>query len=689
MTSENSNSHTEDISSSFIVDSLYSSAESSSENEDSFNNNNNNNINNINNDNRIHTNLTNTPSLRVVPSNAPSMARTLTKTVTNIWNAVQDDNKQTAEEGKSGDLNKLLESRFDLGDAFQIEDNRNDGEAEQGLHQHDESDFSEKDHSPLPSDLEATPRSSQETSTISSFSASSLTNSAINTLNRRKVNGNNNNNPSNEDTLEKVFTNKSTGQLELPPDRGYAWVVVFSVFLVMFNTWGCNSAFGVFLSYYLNNGVYKGATKYDYAIIAGLTVFLGQGASPIGLLLMRIIGRKPTMLIGTIFLLAGFLLAAFSTRLWELYLTQGVLIGFSIAFIASPATTVLPGWFLKKRAVSIGISLLGTGAGGVTFGLASQKMISDNGDTRLCYVMLAVVNTVCVIVAIILVKSRPPIKSTGLHWDKIKIEAQRLFAWGVIKQPQVPLICIWFTLALLGYNLMIFTLASYAVARGMTSHQGSSLTAILNGAQVVGRPLMGLLGDRVGRANITIIMTTVITIYLFVFWITAHTYVQLIFFSIMVGSCIGVANVMNTVLIADLVKPSEFLAAWSFVNYAGSPALLCCELIAQALVKEQMKNPYLYTQIFAGCCFVCALIMIFILREYTVKIKLTSRQEENNLKLLQRSDNASDASSGVFNDNKSTAESWEIIEHRRDKYNLLLGAGVKKYFMRMLYPMKV
>lgn len=677
------NSHTEDVSSSLLIDSIYSSEISSSEIQRDSNNNNSNGID-VNNYNRAYTKTTDA-SLHAVPSHTQSLAKTLTKTLTDILNAVQDDNKQTAEEGKSDELNKLLESRFDVGDAFQIQDNQE--ESEQHNVTQGESGLLGKDNSDqFASDLEASPRNSQnESSRISA----SLEDSTGSSLNRRKTNITNTIQTNTGETLEKVFTNKSTGQLELPPDKGYAWVVVFSVFLIMFNTWGCNSAFGVFLSFYLNNGVYKGATKYDYAIIAGLTVCLGQGACPIGILIMRIIGMKPTMLIGTVCLLAGFLLAAFSTRLWELYMTQGVLIGFSIALIFSPATTVLPGWFLKKRAVSMGISLLGTGAGGVTFGLASQRMISNHGNTRLCYVMLAVVNTVCVVIAIILVKSRKPVKSAGLHWAKIKIEVHRLFDWKVIRQPQVPLICIWFTLALLGYNLMVFTLASYAVARGMTAHQGSSLTAILNGAQVVGRPVMGLLGDRVGRANITIILTMVITIYLFVFWILAHTYVQLIFFSIMIGSCIGVANVMNTVLIADLVKPPEFLAAWSFVNYAGAPVLLCCELFAQALVKKNMKNPYLYSQIFAGCCFVCALIMIFILREYIVNIKLTRRQEENNLKLSQWSEGRANSDSEVSTDNKSNSESWEVIEHRRDKYNLLLGSGVKKYFMRMLYPMKV
>ncbi|CAL9727897.1 hypothetical protein MOUN0_B02938 [Monosporozyma unispora] len=632
-------------------------------------------------------------SLHSIVSHAPSVARTLTKTITNIWNAVQDDNKQTAEEGgmNSEDLNKLLESRFDLGDAFQMHENEEEEEGTVPSEGQIKEIAENKDQEKVPletqPDLEASPRTSESASSALSEQSLSLSTTSSVVRQRTRITPIE---PQSE-TLEKVFTNKSTGQIELPPDKGYAWVVVFSVFLIMFNTWGCNSAFGVFLSYYLNNGVYKGASKYDYAIIAGLTVFLGQGACPIAILVMRVIGMKPTMLIGSFLLLSGFLLAAFTTRLWELYLTQGVLIGFSIALIFAPATTVLPGWFLKKRAVSMGISLLGTGAGGVTFGLASQKMISDRGNTRWCYIMLAITNTLSVLIAIGLIRERKPLKPTGFHWAKIKFEMKKLFDWKVIKQPQVPLVCIWFTLALLGYNLMIFTLASYAVARGMTQHQGSSLTAILNGAQSVGRPVMGLLGDKVGRANITIILTSVLTIYIFVFWITAHTYVQLIMFSIMVGSCVGVANVMNTVLIADMVKPQEFLPAWAFVNYAGAPALLCCELIAQALVSEGMKNPYLHTQLFAGCCFVCALFMILVLREYAVRIKLTNRQEENDKKILARQEKLTDIESDITCDEEglTTTESWEVIEHRRDKYNLMLGGGYKKYFMRMTYPMKV
>lgn len=434
-------------------------------------------------------------------------------------------------------------------------------------------------------------------------------------------------------TLKKVFTDKSTGELDLPPDGGYGWVCAFCVFLAMFSTWGCNSGFGVFLGFYLNNDTYPGATKYDYALIAGLTVFFGQGFSPFAMVLMRVIGMKTTMLLGDAMLLAGFLLASFTTKIWQLYLTQGVLAGISIATVCVPATVVLPQWFLKKRAVAMGLSLLGTGLGGVVYGLAANKMIQTHGNTRLALRVLAVTCSVSVLVSTALVKERRPKKSVGLKsWRLIREQFKAMFTINLIKKPFVLLIAVWFSFALLGYIIMVFTMSPYAIARGMSAHDASTLTAILNGAQSIGRPCMGLAGDKFGRTNVTIVLTCCLSIFLFAFWIPAYTFVQLIFFSICVGSCVGVANVMNTVLIADMVGPEEFLPAWAFVCYIGSPLCLVAEVIAQALTEPSHKsNPYLHTQIFAGCCFVFALVLALMLREYSVRLKFR-RERDGDMK---------------------------------------------------------
>ncbi|AJT22195.1 Esbp6p [Saccharomyces cerevisiae YJM1355] len=613
-----------------------------------------------------------------------SISRTLTNRLNDIKKAVDDDNLQTEE--NSADINKILESRFDVADAIRL--------------QHNESVQSKLN---IPVTHTTTAGASLSAPSSSASSASSIQNdttehkaSMDSKLMRNRLypastkhsgkdleaQGITEFEPD-EPTVKRVFTNKSTGQLELPPDGGYGWVVTFCVFLTMFSTWGCNASFGVDLAYYLNHDTYPGASKYDYALIAGLTVFLGQLLSPLVMALMRIIGLRTTMLFGDVVMLAAYLLASFTTKLWQLYVTQGFMVGCSISLIFVPATTVLPGWFLKKRAVAMGVSLLGTGAGGVVYGLATNKMLSDFGNTRWCLRIIGISCSISVLVAIALLKERNPTPAIGLRSPRAMFEQLKaMFSLKVITKPFVVLIALWFMFALFAYNMMVFTLSSYAISKGLSSHDASTLTAILNGSQSIGRPLMGLAGDKFGRANVTIVLTTLLTIYMFAFWIPAHTFVQLIFFSILVGSCVGVANVMNTVLIADMVKPEEFLPAWAFVNYCGAPFLLVCEVIAQALTVEKDKsNPYLHAQIFCGCCFIAALILISILREYSIRMKLTERQAMTNEKLKEWK--ASEY------DTDSADEDWGKLKERKTKYDLLLGPGIKKYFLRMVYPMKV
>lgn len=582
-----------------------------------------------------------------------TMTKNLVKTFTQSSTMEGSD-----EEDDENELNRILTERFDLGDAIRLETNN--------IATDDDDDKTNPGDNSTINDLESGHDHDQGKNTI----------------------------------LQKVFTNQTTGEIILPPDKGYAWVMVGAVILVMFSSWGCNAAFGVFLSFYLSNSTYPGATKYDYALIAGFPVALGQGMAPFSLILMRVIGIRPTMLLGTAFMLTGFLWASFSTQLWELYVSQGVFVGISISLIANPPTTCIPGWFLKKRAAAMGLVYLGTGLGGLVYGLASNKMLQDDGNANMCYRMLAITCTCSCLIAICLVKERIPTKPTGLKSKKaIFLEFKKFFDGSVIRRPTVLLISMWFNLAIFAYTLMVFTLASYAVARGMSQHQGSILTSLLNTGQTIGRPLMGFMGDRFGRVNVTSFLTCILCIYIFAFWIPAHTFVQLIFFSIMIGLSVGVANVMNGVLIADMVEPHEFLAAWGFVTYSGSPLFLVSELIAQALtVPSKKSNPYLHTQIFTGFCFFGALLLSFFLREKAITIKLQRNQKIVQEKLREREEILvmSESEKSLQKDKVEVETKTEVTDDiltqliaKNKKYSELLSPGWKNMFKRMTYRTKI
>ncbi|KAL3229726.1 putative transporter ESBP6 [Nakaseomyces bracarensis] len=597
-----------------------------------------------------------------------------------IWRALTEDGRSildsfsanvgtdlddvTDEQLEHDERNKILESRFDVADAMR-------------LHEQSEVDGESVGHEAA--SVAASRRSYNSGSDLESG------------MSCRSRQDDENQSLEKVPTIKKVFTNKDTGELDLPPDGGYGWVCAFCVFLVMFSTWGCNSGFGVFLGFYLNNDTYPGASKYDYAFTAGLTVFLGQGLAPFVMVLMRVIGLKPTMLFGDALLLAGFLLASFSKKIWQLYLTQGVLAGAAISLVFVPATAVIPGWFLKRRAIAMGISLLGTGAGGVTYGLAVNKMIQNDGNTRWALRILAITCSISIIVATALIKERKPFKPVGLkHPSLIKDQFILMFRINLIQKPYVLLIATWFAFALFAYNLMIFTLSPYAIARGMSSHDAATLTAILNGSQAIGRPCMGFAGDKFGRTNVTIVLTCCLSIFMYAFWIPAHTMVQLIFFSICVGSCVGVANVMSTVLIADMAGPKDFLPAWAFVNYAGCPLLLFTEVIAQALtVPSHKSNPYLHTQVFAGSCFTFALFLACLLREYIVRIKYTQKYNEIDKKLEEYSEDTEKHSIPTTIDSSTFTDDERKLREKRDHYKKFIAMNPGAFLRRMTHKMIV
>lgn len=505
-------------------------------------------------------------------------------------------------------------------------------------------------------------------------------------------------NSENEEVDFRSSTSTDKG-LDIPPDGGFGWVCCICVTLIMFSTWGSNSAFGVFLGYYLNNGVFEGATKTDYALIAGMTVFLGQGLPPFVLLFSRIFGFKVPMLLGTVFLFLGYMLASYAVKLWQLYLTQGLLCGMGIAFIFAPATVVLPGWFLRKRSFAVGLSLVGTGAGGVTYSLAVNQIIQRTGDQRWALRTLAIACSVTCLVAIAVIRQRVPATPIGIKSAAaLKREFSGMFALRIVKMLPVNLLTAWFTFALFGYTLMIFTLAPYAIARGLTAHQASALTAILNGTQSVGRPLMGLLGDKLGRTNTAVCLTCVNMILLLAFWLPSHTYIQLIFFSVCLGLSIGVANVMSTVLVADNVDAVDFFPSWSYVNGGGAPFFLVSELVAQLLIDEtNQENPYLHTQIFAGLCFVCALMMMLLFRELKIRrylkeqtgVAVTERGETESGNGNRAEDNAEDNAKDDTKDETKDEANCQTIELQQQGRRRLLDRGLTNYFARMFYPVYV
>ncbi|KAF2739914.1 MFS general substrate transporter [Polyplosphaeria fusca] len=391
-----------------------------------------------------------------------------------------------------------------------------------------------------------------------------------------------------------------------PPNGGYGWVCVACCATINAHTWGLNSSYAVFLAYYLANDVYPSATPLSYAFIGGLSISQALVVSPVATATTRIYGTRTTLLLGVFFETLSFIAASFTTRIWQLFLTQGVCFGWGMGFLFVGSVTVTPQWFTTRRSLANATSSAGSGIGGLVYSLATQAMIRSLGlpwAFRVLGIVACVVNFTCSM----LVRDRN--KQIG--------SSQLSFDYRLFKKSEFWLLLAFGFLSMLGYIVLLFSLPNYARTVGMTAKQGSIIGAVLNLGQALGRPPIGYWSDSFGRVNMSATMTFLAGLFCLVIWMFAKSFGVLIFFAIVGGSVAGtfwatVAPVYTEIMgLVDL--PSSLSITWLVLVLPTTFS----EAIALEIVKMN-GGTYTGAILFAGFMYVGAAGILWMVRAWKI-----------------------------------------------------------------------
>ncbi|KAG0281963.1 hypothetical protein BGZ95_000028 [Linnemannia exigua] len=158
-------------------------------------------------------------------------------------------------------------------------------------------------------------------------------------------------------------------------DKGLrAWLVVLASTLIQtFAFAPTEFIFGVFEQEYLH--IFPSASHSSIALIGTIgssTTFLVGLFS--GVISDRW-GYRFTSITGTFIMTAALVLASFSTQLWHLYLSQGLLFGIGASLVYFSSVAAPTHWFEKKRGLAMGISASGSGLGGFFLAPLTQLLI--------------------------------------------------------------------------------------------------------------------------------------------------------------------------------------------------------------------------------------------------------------------------------------------------------------------------
>ncbi|KAF1962741.1 MFS general substrate transporter [Byssothecium circinans] len=292
------------------------------------------------------------------------------------------------------------------------------------------------------------------------------------------------------------------------------------------NFWviGLTQSFGIFQRHYgsaaaVKDGVVRAADITFRARIATVGS-LGNGGimSVFSLLWMPylpLLGGHIKMLcaVGTILISVGFGVAATSTQLWILLLTQGLMVGLGAGIFISTLQPILADFFGRRVGLAQGISLASASAGGVALSISIPELLDAIGSRATLGVLASISAALGTLVSLL---AQPPRKYERRNTNMVP--------WSIFRKPIFTLLFIVsFIHPLTLANPMTFG-PDFSATLGFTKTQGSLLLACMNAVGLLARLGIGWMVDNTGQLNMLLIAMVVYGMGTWGLWLSAaHT----------------------------------------------------------------------------------------------------------------------------------------------------------------------
>lgn len=327
--------------------------------------------------------------------------------------------------------------------------------------------------------------------------------------------------------------------------------------------------------------------------------------SPLATFTTRMYGTRTTLFLGIALETASLIGASFASTIWQLFLSQGICFGLGMGFLFVGSVGIVPQWFTTRRSLANGFSTCGSGLGGLVYSLATGAMLQTIGLAwafRVLGIVACVVNTIC---SLLIRDRNKAVGSSQLSFDS------KLF-----KRPEYLLLCGYGWFSILAYVVLIFSLANYANAIGLSASQAAIVSALFNLGQAFGRPPIGYFSDSIGRINMAGMMTLLSGVFALLIWVFAKSYGVLVFYALIGGSVAGTFWATVAPVTAEVVGLRHVPSALNLIWLVIVLPCTFSEPIALEIVAG--TGEYVGAQLFTGFMYVAAAICMLGLRGWKI-----------------------------------------------------------------------
>ncbi len=320
----------------------------------------------------------------------------------------------------------------------------------------------------------------------------------------------------------------STTTVDVPSyfDSRRAWRVAAGAGVASGTGFGTAYTFGPFADAMADDfGSGRGPT----ALVFGITLLLFFGLGVVSGPLADRVGARRLVAVGGVLVASGLALTSQVDSIYLGYLTIGVGVGVGGGMIATPMYSTAGGWFVRRRALAMGLVASGNGLGTLLLVPFAESLIDSYG-WRSAYQRLALIDIVLFAFAALLIARPPgmaaPPPALSHMRTVLRIDAFRiLFATGLL-----------FSVSLF---IAFAFVVDFATDEGISSRRAALLVGIIGATSSIGRLGITALSGRIPAVRLLQGCLAAQPVA-FVLWVlSAGSYPVLVAFAVTMGIAYG------------------------------------------------------------------------------------------------------------------------------------------------------